>query len=152
MSKKILVVDDDLQIRESLGKVLRTEGYEVILAADGREALEIFNKDRIHLILLDLNLPGDSGWDVFGTVTSSNPFLPIVIITGRQNQRELAAEAGVGALMEKPLDVPLLLKTISDLMAQKSETHLKRLVGLRRDLRFSPALRPRQTLSSQRNP
>jgi DNA-binding response OmpR family regulator len=138
MKKRILIVDDDDQIRESLGKVLRTEGYDVLLASHGREGLEIFNSERIDLVLLDLTLPGNSGWDVFGTLTSSNPFLPIIIITGRQNQHELALGAGVGALMEKPLDVPLLLKTIAELIAEESETHLKRLAGLRRDLRYMP--------------
>ena len=81
-------------------------------------------RDNIDLLLLDLNLPGNSGWDVFGTLTSLNPFLPIIIITGRDNQHELAAEAGVGALMEKPLDLPMLLKTITELLAESSETRL----------------------------
>jgi DNA-binding response OmpR family regulator len=139
MKKRILIVDDDEQIRESLGKVLRTEGYEVMLAADGQEGIEKVSENQIDLVLLDLNLPGNSGWDVFGTLTSSNPFLPIIIITGRQNQYELATEAGVGALMEKPLDVPLLLKIITDLLAEKLEIHLKRLVGLHRGLRYVPS-------------
>jgi DNA-binding response OmpR family regulator len=87
MKAKILVVDDDPQIRESLFKVLRAEGHEVVLAADGPEGIEKFNTEQIDLLLLDLNLPGNSGWDVFGTLTSLNPFLPIIIITGRNNRR-----------------------------------------------------------------
>jgi DNA-binding response OmpR family regulator len=143
--KTILVVDDDEQIRESLHKVLRAEGYEVVLAADGREGIEKFNTERIDLLLLDLNLPGNSGWDIFGTLTSFNPFLPIVIITGRNNQHDLAVGAGVGALMEKPLDVPVLLQIIAELLAESSETCLKRLVGLHSNAR--QAL-PRHTLVS----
>lgn len=142
MKAKILVVDDDPQIRESLFKVLRAEGHEVVLAADGPEGIEKFNTEQIDLLLLDLNLPGNSGWDVFGTLTSLNPFLPIIIITGRNNQHELAAGAGVGALMEKPLHVPLLLKTITDLLAESAETRLKRLVGLHSDMRHVPPAHP----------
>ena len=142
MKKKILVVDDDPQIRESLRKVLRAEGYEVVLAADGQEAIEKFNSERIDLLLLDLNLPDNSGWDIFGTITSLNPFLPIIIITGRQNQHELATGAGVGALMEKPLDVPKLLRIIAELTAEPAETRLKRLVGLHGDTRYVPPLHP----------
>jgi DNA-binding response OmpR family regulator len=145
MKKKILVVDDDPQIRESLRKVLRAEGYEVVLAADGQEAIDKFDPEHIDLLLLDLNLPGNSGWDIFGTLTSLNPFLPIIIITGRQNQHELAAGAGVGALMEKPLDVPLLLKTITELLAESAETRLKRLVGLHSDVRHVPPAHPVST-------
>jgi DNA-binding response OmpR family regulator len=136
--ERILVVDDDQQIRESLRKVLQTEGYEVLLAAAGQEGIEIFERRGIDLVLLDINLPGNSGWEVFGALTSSNPFLPIIIITGREGQQDLATLAGVGALMEKPLDVPLLLKAIAELIVEESETHMKRMTGLRRDLRYVP--------------
>ena len=135
---KILVIDDDPQIRESLRKLLKAEGYEVVLAAEGREGIEKFNAEQIDLLLLDLNLAGDNGWDLFERLTSQNPLLPIIIITGRANQQELAAGAGVGALMRKPLDVPVLLQTITDLLAESAETRLKRLVGLHGDRRHVP--------------
>ena len=151
MKKKILVVDDDPQVRNSLQKLLRGEGYEVVLAADGQQSIERFNTERIDLLLLDLNLPDNSGWDVFGTITSIDPFLPIIIITGRQNQQELAQGAGVGALMQKPLDVFMLLQTIAELLAQAPETHLKRLVGLRSDHRYVAPRRPISRTRSQEN-
>lgn len=140
MKKTILLVDDDSQIRESLGSLLRSEGYEVRLAADGQQGIEIFNTKQIDLLLLDLNLPGNSGWEIFGAITSANPFLPIIVITGREDQHDLATLAGVGALMEKPLNLPLLLESIRELIAQGSEAHFKRLVGLRNDLRYVPPL------------
>jgi DNA-binding response OmpR family regulator len=139
MKKRILVVDDDPQILESLCKVLRAEGYEVVLAGDGREGIEKFSTERIDLVLLDLNLPDNSGWDTFGTLSSLNPFSPIIIITGRQNQYEMATSAGVGALMEKPLDVAFLLLTISELLAEPPETRIKRLAGLHNYVRHSRA-------------
>ena len=138
VSKTILVVDDDPGIRESLRKVLQAEGYQVALAADDREAIEKFNQERIDLVLLDLNLPVNSGWDTFGTLTAIDPLLPIIIITGRQNQFELAAATGISALMVKPLNVPLLLETVVDLLDEEPERRLKRLVGLRQDLRYVP--------------
>lgn len=134
------MVDDDSSIRESLRKVLQTEGYEVALAGNGREAIDKFNQERIDLVLLDLNLPVNSGWDTFGTLTAIDPLLPIIIITGRQNQSRLAAAAGISALMEKPLNVPLLLQTIADLLAEEPATRLKRLVGLRSDMRYAPPI------------
>ena len=135
MSTRILIVDDDAQIRASLSKALRAEGYEVVLAADGQEGIEKFLASPIHLLLLDLNLPVKSGWDTFERLTSINPLVPIVIITGRRDQREFAAAAGVGALFEKPFDVALLLESIKELLAESPETHLKRLVGLQSYLR-----------------
>lgn len=144
MKKRILIVDDDSQIRESLAKVLRCEGYDVLMAADGESAEVMFFNNTIDLVLLDLNLPDNQGWDVFGTLTSSNPFVPFVIITGRRNEREAAERAGVGALMEKPLDVPLLLKTIAGLISEGPEFHLKRMTGLHQQFHNVPSRsRPR---------
>jgi DNA-binding response OmpR family regulator len=137
MKKTILIVDDDAPIRESLRKVLQAEGYQVVLAASGQEGLDQFDPTRIDLLLLDITLPEKSGWDLFEQFSSINPLLPIVIITGRQNQYKLAAAAGVGALMEKPLDVPLLLETITTLLAEPAEARLKRLVGLNRPVRYA---------------
>lgn len=140
--RRVLVVDDDSSIRESLRKVLQTEGYEVALAGNGREAIDKFNQERIDLVLLDLNLPVNSGWDTFGTLTAIDPLLPIIIITGRQNQSRLAAAAGISALMEKPLNVPLLLQTIAGLLAEEPMTRLKRLVGLHNDMQYAPPFQP----------
>lgn len=139
--QSILIVDDDPQIRLSLRKVLRNEGYETVLAADGREAIKKHDIERVDLVLLDLNLPINSGWDAFGTLTARDPLLPIIIITGRQKQSDLAAAAGISALMEKPLNVSLLLLTIADLLAERPETRLERMVGLRQDMRFVPPSR-----------
>jgi DNA-binding response OmpR family regulator len=143
MKKTVLIVDDDAAIRESLRKLLQAEGYEVRLAANGQEGLDQFDPARVDLVLLDLNLPAKSGWDCFERFSFINPFLPIIIITGRDDQYSLAAAAGVGALMEKPLDVPLLLQTITALFTEPAETRLKRLVGLNKDVRYAaprPAL------------
>ena len=131
--KSILVVDDDPSIRFSLRKVLSAEGYETFLAADAEEAIELFGKQPVHLVLLDLNLPTKSGWDIFGTLTSQDPCLPIIIITGRHDQIMLTQASGISALMEKPLNVPLLLLTVAELLEEPPEARLKRLVGHRQD-------------------
>jgi DNA-binding response OmpR family regulator len=143
MKKKIMVLDDDEPIRRSLQKLLQAERYEVVLAAEGSEALAKLDQHTIDLLLLDLNLPYKSGWDVFERITTANPLLPIIIITGRAKQSEVAIAAGVGALMEKPLDIPLLLETISELLLEPPEKRLKRLVGVEQSTRcFQPGSLP----------
>lgn len=137
MNATVLIVDDDAAIRESLRKLLNDEGYEVVVATNGLEALDLFGPTQIDLVLLDLNLPAKSGWDLFERFTTLNPLLPVIVITGRNNQYKLAAAAGVGALMEKPLDVPSLLRTITELLAEPPETRLKRLVGMSRLVRYA---------------
>jgi DNA-binding response OmpR family regulator len=126
---KVLVVDDDVSVREAMSRVLQDAGYEVRLAADGAEAVARFESDEIDLLLLDLGLPLESGWDIFERITRENPFLPIIIITGQPDQHEVAVAAGVGALMEKPLDVSELLHTIQELLAEPREVRLRRLGG-----------------------
>jgi len=137
MSQRILIVDDDEQIRASLRKALQAEGYEVVLAADGQEGIDKFNANAIDLLLLDLNLPAKSGWDAFERLTSINPLVPIVIITGRRDQRDIATAAGVGALFEKPFNVSALLETIKELLAEPPEMHLERVAGLRNYVRHA---------------
>jgi len=137
MKKKVLVVDDDRSVRESVSKVLTAEDYEVVLAADGQEALDRFNSGRIDLLLLDIGLPMRSGWETFERITSENPLVPIIIITGQANQHDMALAAGVGALMEKPLEARTLLETMRELLAEPYPDRLRRLCGYSQDTRYT---------------
>jgi len=135
----VLVVDDILAVREALKKVLADEGYRVLVAKDGEEALEQFESNRVDLMLLDIGLPVRGGWETFERVTLANPFLPVIIITGQADQLAVARAAGVGAFMEKPLDVERLLETMKQLLAEPKEVRLQRLCGLNEDVRHIPS-------------
>jgi DNA-binding response OmpR family regulator len=139
MKLKILLVDDDPAIREMLGRLLTEEGYAVLPAANGQEALDLAKATEVHLVLLDLNLPLKNGWDTFERLTSESPLLPIIIITARANQLFPALASGVGALMEKPLDVPRLLRTIRELLDEPAEQRLARLAGKPAEFHYLPA-------------
>lgn len=141
MKKRVLVVDDDDSVRQSLEKVLEDAGYSVVLAASGAEAVRRFEPGQIDLLLLDLNLPKQSGWDVFAELTTRHPLVPVIIITGMPNQYFTALAAGVGALFEKPVEVPALLQTMAELLAEPDEVRLQRLHGDRDDTRFEPPVR-----------
>jgi len=136
MRKKILVVEDKSPVREELGKVLQMKGYEVSLAADGREGIEKFNTELFDLLVLDVNLPDINGWEVFEQVTRINPFLPVIIFTGQESRRNLAAWGGVGALIEKPLNVPLLLETVAKFLGESPAAYLQHLAGRGSNLRY----------------
>ncbi len=157
MKPRVLVVDDDAAIRESIRKVLKGAGYEVTTAADSEEATVKFVPEQIDLVLLDLNLRSGSGWDVFERLTTQHPVLPIIVITGMPNQYQTALAAGVGALIEKPIEVPVLLKTMDELLAEPKEARLRRMCGYQTNTRHlqrptagaagklhSPAIRSRQ--------
>jgi DNA-binding response OmpR family regulator len=138
MKPKILLVDDDAAIRDMLGRVLTESGYLVLPAVNGQEALDLAAAVEIDLVLLDLNLPVKNGWETFERLTNENPLLPIVIITARSNQLFPALASGAGALMEKPLDFPTLLETISALLEEPAETRLARIAGRRAEFHYAP--------------
>lgn len=129
MKHKILVVDDDRPVLESLTKLLKAEHYEVYPARDAVEAMECFNSIAVDLVVLDINLGADNGWKVFETMTATNPFVPTIVITAEWGQRERAVALGVEGLIEKPIDVAVFLKMIRELLAETTEAKLKRICG-----------------------
>jgi len=136
---RILLVDDDASVREMLMRVLVGEGYLVLPAANGLEGLKIAAGTHIDLVLLDLNMPGQSGWDTFERLTAENPLVPVIIITARSNQLFTALASGVGALLEKPLDFPSLLQAIVHLLAESEEQRLARMAGKPAEFHYLPS-------------
>jgi DNA-binding response OmpR family regulator len=132
--KRILLVDDDASVCGSLQEVLVGEGFGVIPASDGQQALEIIAGTSVDLVLLDLNMPRKNGWDTFERLSAGFPLVPVILITARPNQLFTAMGAGVAALLEKPLDIPVLLQSIERLLAESVDTRLARLAG--RDVPF----------------
>ena len=137
--KRILLADDDATVRESLQAVLTAEGFTVIPARNGEQALELVAVTDVDLALLDLTMPVKNGWDTFERLTAEHPLIPVIIITARPNQLFTALSAGAGALLEKPMDIPILLGTIRKLLAEPAEQRLARLAGERTVFHYKPA-------------
>ena len=137
--QQILLVDDDGAVLESLTDVLTQERFLVRPAACGDEAIAIARAFSVDLVILDLNMPGRSGWDTFERLSAEHPLLPIIIATARPLQLFTSLCAGVGALLEKPLDIQHLLKTIRRLLAEPSETRLRRLTGKEAPFHYRPS-------------
>ena len=130
MNSRVLLVDDDLSVIAALSGVLLEEGYGVITASNGHEAMEQFQAfPSVDIVLLDLCMPVKGGWDTFERLTAINPLLPIIVITARSDQYAMADGAGVAALMEKPLDIPVLLETMQRILAESPNTRLARMAG-----------------------
>jgi DNA-binding response OmpR family regulator len=132
----ILVVDDEPSVRETIGRVLAAEGFEVSLAANGVEALEIAASRRVDLVILDLNMPALGGWDTFERLTFDNPFLSVIIVTARPNQLFAALGAGAVALLEKPFDYPKLIEEIRSALKESAKVRLQRLAGRQSDFHY----------------
>jgi DNA-binding NtrC family response regulator len=129
MKANMLLADDDTEVLAALSAAFASEDYDVVIAKTGREAIERMRERRFDIALLDLNMPVKGGWEAFDRLTSIHPLLQVIVITAQPDQYPRAAAAGVAALMEKPLDLPRLLRTIEILLSEPVEQRLSRLAG-----------------------
>lgn len=113
----ILVVDDDLEIREVLGDLLTMEGHRSTICPDGYSALEVFRKDNFDLMITDLGMPGMSGLELAAIIHAEDPNLPIAMITGwgtQLNDKEIK-QMGVVSIISKPFHLAEIRMVIADL-------------------------------------
>jgi CheY-like chemotaxis protein len=112
---RILIVEDDASVREALAVFLEGEGYSVVEAGDGAEALtRLRTSEPVALILLDLMMPVMNGWE-FRDAQARDPRLasiPVVVITADNSAVHQAARAGVAGCLLKPLEFPELLSYV----------------------------------------
>jgi CheY-like chemotaxis protein len=116
-SKRILIVDDDPSIRYMLSRILLDEGYATLSAANGHDGLKAATDPEVDLVLLDLKMPGMNGQHTLQELALLRPGLPVIIMTAFPGQRGEGALAGASALLQKPLDFPMLLEAIRKLLA-----------------------------------
>ena len=114
-SFSILLVDDDERLRTAAGKVLAAEGYRVVSAASGREALEKLKEVAVALVVSDLRLPDLDGIELLKRSRKLRPEVEVVMITGHASIEKAVEAMRLGAydFIEKPLDSSTLLKTVA---------------------------------------
>jgi chemosensory pili system protein ChpA (sensor histidine kinase/response regulator) len=114
----VMVVDDSLTVRRVTQRLLRREGYRVVLAKDGLEALERLVDEKPSVMLCDIEMPRMDGFDLVRNLRGDPALadLPVVMITSRiaQKHRDHAAELGVQHYLGKPYDEDLLLSLVRD--------------------------------------
>ncbi len=112
-TKTILVVDDEALITQSLEYSFRQEGFKVLVAQDGQQALDIVEKDNLDLVVLDLMLPGMNGWEVCRRIRA-NSTIPIIMLTARGEEidRVLGLEIGADDYLPKPFSFRELLARV----------------------------------------
>ena len=104
---RILVVDDEPPVAAVLEDFFTHEGYEVRVAIDGRSGLDLFDTWHPHVVLLDLRMPGLSGAEVFARVRAKDPSVPVVFVTGADDEetaRQLLRQ-GATDYVRKPVDL-----------------------------------------------
>jgi DNA-binding response OmpR family regulator len=121
--KKILVVDDEEGIIKILRAYLERDGYQVLSAADGQEALQVARRHQPDLIVLDLMLPKISGWDVCRTLRQESQ-VPVIMATARDDVTDkiVGLELGADDYITKPFDPKELLARIRAVLRRKSSS------------------------------
>ena len=122
--KKIMVVDNEPDIVDLTRTVLEIGGYNVVTANSGEECLRNLDKEKVDLVLLDIMMPGMSGWDVFNRISKKNPeikvaFMSILEISDKRKQ--VLLEEGLADYIMKPFDKDTLLDRVDKILTEKEK-------------------------------
>ena len=114
---KVLMVDDEAQFRETTRKLLEKKGFEMIMAGNGREALDQLS-EKPDVVVLDVRMPDMDGNETLAEIQKQSPDLPVIMLTGHGADDSAKAALGHGAVdyLSKPCDIDLLASRISDAM------------------------------------
>jgi two-component system, cell cycle response regulator DivK len=121
---KILLVEDNDMNRDMLSRRLERKGYEILIAVDGKEGVEIAQSQRPDLILMDMSLPVMDGWEATRQL-KANPetrHIPVIALTAHamSGDKEKALEAGCDDYDTKPVELPRLLEKIEALLGKQA--------------------------------
>ena len=114
---KIIIVEDDKEIREELKILLENSGYEVQIISDFEHIIEKIIEEQVNLILLDINLPNKDGFEICSKIRAKSK-VPIIFVTSRNNSMDELKGIMLGGddYIEKPYNVPILLARIKNLL------------------------------------
>jgi len=131
---KLLIVDDDIVVRDSLGKWFESEGFDVTIAAGAPPALEILSHDRFDLALVDIKMPGVDGIELQAKLHQIDPEMPVVIMTGYASVETAvrALKNGAYDYITKPFDPDELVHLVTNAISHRTAT--KEVVRLRENL------------------
>jgi two-component system, chemotaxis family, chemotaxis protein CheY len=117
MAKRILTIDDSKTIRDMLMLTLADAGFDVLQAVDGQDGLEMLDKERVDVVITDINMPRMDGYEVIRQMrrNTTHKSTPILVLTteSEKEKKNLAREAGATGWMVKPFDPDRLIATIN---------------------------------------
>jgi len=126
MSKKILIVDDDKKATESVGAFLKAIGHEMLLATDGKEALDIIRREKLALVLLDIQMPGINGIQILETLRQKFKDTKVFIITAyAKDVKWKCDELGYDQFFSKPIELDPLLEGIKEIISKEKKEEKK---------------------------
>jgi len=128
MADTVLLVDDEVELVETLAERMRTRGLQVDTAHDGEQALQQAANHRYDAIVLDLAMPGMTGMEVLKKLREENPDRQIILLTGQATVQTAVEATKLGALdfLEKPTKIDTLLEKIKEARARRLTSQMKR--------------------------
>jgi len=123
--ERILIVDDEEQMRELLTKVLENNGYQVTAAGDGTQALALLEKEPVDLVVTDVRMPGLGGMEALKAIKELNPDIVVIIMTafGSIDQAVQAVKEGAYDYINKPFKIDEMLLTIRKALDERRLRH-----------------------------
>lgn len=134
----LLLAEADRSARQRLADLLTHAGFSLLLAEAENDALELLQANHVDMVLLDGRLRQQCEWSTLAHVARRNPLIPIIIMTADPDQQSRAAEQGADASLQKPIEGEVLLRTISELLAQPWESRLRRVCAIERFSHYAP--------------
>ena len=119
----VFIVDDDLSVRRAVARLLRAEGYSVEVFGSGHEFLQAVAQPRRGCVVLDVRMPGMSGFDVLDCLAARGRKLPVILVTGDGDVPTAvrAMKAGCLCILAKPFEDEMLLDAINEALRQTDE-------------------------------
>jgi two-component system nitrogen regulation response regulator NtrX len=147
MKSRILMIDDDAGIRESVRRTLEYQGYQFIGAATGPEGIALIDREPPDLVFLDIKMPGMDGLEVLERIKTSNPGLPVVMVSGHGTTQTgfEARDRGASGFIEKPFSEAALIERVQKELSENRTQTAYRALRQEVDSRYqmvgnSPAL------------
>ena len=120
MSRRVLVIDDEPQVRATVSEALELEGYDVAQATNGLEGLALLATHEPEVIILDLWMPVMDGWAFRRAQLASHPHIPVVVLSALDLSSERLQELRANALIGKPFDLDVLYGAVHDVLPKRS--------------------------------
>lgn len=122
----LLIIDDEISIRESLALLFEDEGYRVFTAKNGHVGLDLFFRENVDVVITDLRMPVMDGLEVMRTIHESNPDLPMIVISGAGRKQDIiqALQMGAKDYISKPIiDLDIIIHVVSKVFENRRLAH-----------------------------
>jgi DNA-binding NtrC family response regulator len=116
---KILVVDDDETDRVGLAAMLRSDGHEVVLAANSDQALDLYLASRVHVVVTDIVMPGRDGLSLIAMLKEVDPRASVVAVSGKSPSKLEASKVYGAKVLAKPVDRRRLIAAVREAVAAR---------------------------------